>query len=288
MVADRPRMIGVAGRMTPARPNGRGDSSRRADAVRGEARQHQGMTQSSAHPWARVRPPVPAQYVAKPRAGWLAPTGLILLSLVPVLAGAMRLTELTTGAVVTPENARFFDSPVPVVVHIVASIVFLVLGALQFAPSLRRRRWHRIAGRILVPAGLLSAGSALWMTLFYALPAISGEALLVMRLVFGTGMAASIVVAFIAIRRGDIRTHSAWMTRAYAIALGAGTQVFTFLVGTLLFGEPDEVMNAVLMGAGWVINLAVAEVVIRRRAARFGWVSRASGRSSGAASAPLS
>ena len=27
-------------------------------------------------------------------------------------------------------------------------------------------------------------------------------------------------------------------------------------------------MHAVLMGAGWVINLAVAEVVIRRRAAR--------------------
>lgn len=225
---------------------------------------------------------------SKPRAQWPAPTGLILLSLVPVVAGAMRLTELTTGAAVTPDNARFFDSPVPVVVHIVASIVFLVLGALQFAPSLRRRRWHRIAGRFVAPAGLLSATSALWMTLFYALPASSGPALLVMRLVFGTAMAAGIVVAFVAIRRGNIRTHSAWMTRSYAIGLGAGTQVFTFLFGTLLFGEPDEALHAVLMGAGWVINLAVAEVVIRRRAARFGWVSRTSGRSSGAASAPLS
>ena len=173
------------------------------------------MTESSAaHPWARVRPPVPAHYVAKSRAGWLAPTGLILLSLVPVVAGAFRLTELTSGAAVTPENARFFDSPVPVVVHIVASSVFLMLGALQFAPSLRRRSWHRIAGRIVAPAGLLSATSALWMTLFYALPASNGPALLVMRLVFGTAMAAGIVVAFVAIRRGDIRTHSAWMTRA--------------------------------------------------------------------------
>ncbi len=246
------------------------------------------MTQSSAaHPWARVRPPVPAQYVAKRRAGWLAPTGLILLSLVPVVAGAMRLTELTAGAAVTPDNARFFDSPVPVVVHIVASIVFLVLGALQFSPSLRRRRWHRIAGRIVAPAGLLSATSALWMTLFYALPASNGPALLVMRLVFGTAMAAGIVVAFVAIRRGDIRTHSAWMTRSYAIGLGAGTQVFTFMFGTLLFGEPGEAMLAVLMGAGWVINLAVAEVVIRRRAASFGRVSRTSGRP-GIASAHLS
>ena len=60
------------------------------------------------------------------------------------------------------------------------------------------------------------------------------------------------------------------MTRAYAIGLGAGTQVFTFLPWTLVFGAPDEAMHAVLMGAGWVINLAVAEVVIRRRAMRSG------------------
>ena len=56
------------------------------------------------------------------------------------------------------------------------------------------------------------------------------------------------------------------MTRAYAIGLGAGTQVLTFLPWTLAFGAPDPVMYSVLMGAGWAINLAVAEVVIRRRA----------------------
>ena len=246
------------------------------------------MTESSAaHPWASVRPATPHPPAAKHRTEWLAPAGLILLSIVPVVAGAMRLTELTAGAAVTPDNARFFDSPVPVVVHIVASVVYLVLGALQFAPSLRRRRWHRFAGRVVAPAGLLSATSALWMTLFYALPASNGPALFVMRLVFGTTMAAGIIVAFIAIRRGDIRTHSAWMTRSYAIGLGAGTQVFTFLFGTLLFGEPGEAMHAVLMGAGWVINLTVAEIVIRRRAKRFGRPLRASDRA-GVASAPVS
>ena len=138
-----------------------------------------------------------------------------------------------------------------------------------------------------MPAGLLSALSALWMTLFYDLPAINGVALLVMRLGFGTAMATGIVLAFVAIRRGDVVTHSAWMTRAYAIGLGAGTQVFTFLPWTLVFGPPDQAMNAVLMGAGWVINLAVAEVVIRRRAARRGRPSRSPGRS-GTAHAPLS
>ena len=77
------------------------------------------------------------------------------------------------------------------------------------------------------------------------------------------------------------------MTRAYAIGLGAGTQVFTFLPWTLVFGAPGQAMNAVLMGAGWVINLAVAEVVIRRRAAGSGRPSRATA-TAGAARAPLS
>lgn len=228
------------------------------------------MTEASALPAPPYEPVRVENARGRGRPEWLAPAGLIVLSLVPILAGAMRLTELTSGAAVTAANARFFDSPVPVVIHIIGSSTFLLLGALQFAPSLRRRRWHRIAGRIVAPAGLASALSALWMTLFYQLPASNGPALFVMRIGFGTTMAIAIVLAFLAIRRGDVRTHSAWMTRAYAIGLGAGTQVFTFLPWTLFFGEPGQAMHAVLMGAGWVINLAVAEVVIRRRARRSG------------------
>ena len=97
-------------------------------------------------------------------------------------------------------------------------------------------------------------------------------------------MVAAIVAAFVAIRRGDVATHSAWMTRAYAIGLGAGTQVLTFLPFTLLIGTPSRVMYTVLMAAGWVINLVVAEVVIRRRARRAAPVRRRSA----AASARLS
>ena len=100
-----------------------------------------------------------------------------------------------------------------------------------------------------------------------------------MRLVLGTAMAAAIVVAFLAIRRGDVRTHSAWMTRAYAIGLGAGTQLLTLLPWTLAFGIPSQTMHSVLMGAAWAINLFVAEVVIRRRARRSAGTVRTAGRS---------
>ena len=131
-----------------------------------------------------------------------------------------------------------------------------------------RRGWHRIAGRILAPAGLLAALSGLWMAVFYPLPPGDGPALLVLRLVFGSAMAASIVLGVVAVVRRDFVRHSAWMTRGYAIGVAAGTQALTGLPWMLLVGPPDEPTRAVLLGAAWVINVAVAEYVIRRRARR--------------------
>ena len=58
------------------------------------------------------------------------------------------------------------------------------------------------------------------------------------------------------------------MIRGYAIGLGAGTQVLTHVPWFLLVGQPGEVARAVLMGAGWVINLVVAEWIIRKQPAR--------------------
>jgi hypothetical protein len=80
-------------------------------------------------------------------------------------------------------------------------------------------------------------------------------------------MAVCIVLGFTAIRGGDVARHRAWMTRAYALALGAGTQVITLGVGQAVFGS-NELATDLGLGAGWVINLAVAEYVIRRQRVR--------------------
>jgi uncharacterized membrane protein len=145
--------------------------------------------------------------------------------------------------------------------------VYAILGPFQFATCFRRRRpgWHRKAGRILVACGLLVGLSALWMTLFYPRPAGDGELLFALRLLFGSAMIVSIVLGFGAIRRGDVTRHRRWMLRAYAIGLGAGTQVLTLLAGELIAGPPDELSRALLMGAGWLINLAVAEAYFQRK-----------------------
>jgi len=217
--------------------------------------------------------PPPPKTKAPAKAGsaaWLVPA-LLVLSAIPLAAGAFRLTELAGGAEITPANARFFASPLPVVLHIVSAAVYTILGAFQFATGFRRRRpgWHRAAGRLLVPTGLLVGFSALWMTLFYPHPdGTGGDLLYALRLLFGSAMVLSIVLGFAAIRRRDVIRHRAWMTRAYAIGLGAGTQVLTLAAGELIAGPPSELSRALLMGAGWVINLAVAEWAIRKRPAR--------------------
>jgi len=198
---------------------------------------------------------------------WRVPLALILLCAVPLAAGAVRLVTLAVGAEITPENARFFAAPLPVVLHIVGASVFTVLGAFQFVPGLRRRLpgWHRRVGRLVVGAGLVAALSGLWMTQFYKLPAHDGALVYGFRLLFGSLMALSIVLGLVAIRRREFGQHRAWMMRGYALGLGAGTQVLTLLIGEIaLGGAPGEVARGLLMGAAWAINLAVAEWIIRR------------------------
>jgi hypothetical protein len=156
------------------------------------------------------------------------------------------------------------------VIHIVSVTIYSLLGAFQFVPALRRRRggWHRIAGRILIPAGLLAALSGIWMASFYSHPPGDGVFLLLLRLFFGSAMVVSIVLGIRAIVRRNFVLHSAWMTRAYAIGVGAGTQAIVLIPGSIIFGPAHELSRTVLMGAAWLINLAMAEYVIRRRARR--------------------
>ena len=200
------------------------------------------------------------------RADWLLPLGLVVLAVVPLLAGGVRLAELAGGAAVTARNARFFASPAPAVLHILAVSVYGLLGAFQFAPGFRRRhgRWHRIAGRVLVPCGLSAGLTGLWMTQYYPNANNDADVVYALRLLFGSAMVASIIMGVLAVRRRDFAAHGAWMIRAYAIGLGAGTQVLTHLPWFVLVGTPGVTSRAALMGAGWVINVIVAEWAIRR------------------------
>ncbi|MEO9229364.1 MAG: DUF2306 domain-containing protein [Devosia sp.] len=200
-------------------------------------------------------------------ADWLIPAGLLALAFIPIVGGAFRVTTLVAHAEITPANARFFASPIPVLLHILSVTIYSILGAFQFSPGFRRRwrAWHRRAGRILVGAGLIAALSGLWMAMFYAVVPAGSTLLQAFRLLFGTAMAVSIVLGFLAIRRGNVAVHQAWMRRAYAIGIGAGTQALTQIPLVMALGKLDAFPLALAMGGAWVLNLAIAELLIRRQ-----------------------
>ncbi len=209
-----------------------------------------------------------SSHEAAPHRSWPVPAGLLGLSAVPVAAGIVRLIQLAGGPAVIPADHRFAGFPLPLVVHIVGATTYALVGILQFVPRFRRRHlaWHRRAGRALAVAGLLVAISAVWLTLFYKPQPGTGNLLYLLRLVFGSAMAACLVLGITAARRRDITAHRAWMIRAYAIGLAAGTQAFTEGIAGAIFGT-GALAADLAKGAAWAINLAVAERAIRRRPA---------------------
>ncbi len=197
---------------------------------------------------------------------WKVPSYLLVLSAIPLIAGAVRVVGLASGAAITADNVRFVEAPIPVVLHVLCAAAFCILGAFQFSNAFRERHpgWHRTSGRILVPCGLVVALSGLWMALFYRIGApLQGELLFVVRLVVGVAMVLAVLQGLLAIWQRDFAMHRAWMIRGYALAQGAGTQVLVLLPLILISGEAVGFVRDLLMTLAWLINLSVAEWIIR-------------------------
>ncbi|MCK2215849.1 DUF2306 domain-containing protein [Actinomadura sp. ATCC 31491] len=225
------------------------------------------MTQAPATP--PSTPPTTPPGPRPARRSRLVPAGLVALSLVPVVAGTLRLSELSglalVGPDVLPDDTHL--AAAPLVVHIVGASVYTVLGAFQFGGRRPPAR-HRLMGRILLPCGLAAALSGLWLTVFYPRRPVDVELLTVLRIGFGSAMAAALLLGLAAVLRRDHRAHRAWMTRGYALGLGAGSQAVIVSLWAAVAGQPAGNTRALLLGAGWAVNLAVAEWLIRRRRAR--------------------
>ena len=198
---------------------------------------------------------------------WFILIGLLLLSFVPSVGGIFRLVELGSGSGLLPENPRIQSVPAPAVFHIMSAATYCILGAFQFLPSIRRNypKWHRLAGRLLVGAGIISALSGLWMTHYYSFSDdLQGGLLYFVRIIVGFAMTAYILLGLAAILKKRIEQHQAWMIRAYALGQGAGTQVLTTIPWLLTVGEPSGLTRDILMTVSWVINIVVAELIINR------------------------
>jgi uncharacterized membrane protein len=206
---------------------------------------------------------------ARRRALWALriPLGLVVLGLLPALGGALRLVDIGSGRPSLPDAERFAAHPAVLVVHIVASLTFALLGAAQFWPSLRQRRrsLHRAAGYLLVPAGFASGLSGLATMAVYEAAPTSGLPIHLLRIAAGVAMMSTLALGVAAIVRGDVGAHGAWMTRAYALGIAPGAQALMLAPLTLVLGVDTEATFTVGMAAGWLVSVLVGERAIRRR-----------------------
>ena len=104
------------------------------------------------------------------------------------------------------------------------------------------------------------------MTAFYTFPeSLQGPLLFGVRILVSVAMMLCLLLGIVSVIKRRIAQHRAWMIRAYALGLGAGTQGFVMLPWVVTVGEPNGLLRDVLMTLAWVINLVVAEWIIRKR-----------------------
>jgi nitrate reductase gamma subunit len=125
-----------------------------------------------------------------------------------------------------------------------------------------------VSGWSSVPLGIVAALAGVWMALFFPPAPGVGTTLNVMRLVVGSTMAAFLAAGVVALLRRDFVGHGAWMKRAYALGIAAGTQALVLIPVTFGLGVDTEASYATAMGAGWLLNAGVAEWLIRRQQQR--------------------
>jgi len=198
---------------------------------------------------------------------WFILIGLLFLSFVPSVGGTLRVIEMSTNSSFLPENPRLDETHVPMVFHIIGSVLFCILGIFQFLPTIRKAypRWHRFLGRVFVVAGITAAVTGLWMTHFYDFSQqLQGELLYGVRIAVGFSMLASILWGLSGAINKNFITHQAWMIRAYALGQGAGMQVLTGILWSIFAQDATGFTRDLLMTASWVINIMIAEWVIRK------------------------
>lgn len=183
--------------------------------------------------------------------------------------------------------------------HIAGGILALTLGLFQFVGSLRaaRPRLHRILGRVYVAAVLVGGAAGLRLSpdtprfvadalneskgfdlsLVGLSPSVLGygpsstyspsQFFLVM-LGFAALALAWLVTTAAALLRARQRRfdrHRAWMTRSYSLTFAAVTVRLVGLPFLVLTRDPVAAITCTFWS--WLLNLAVAEWLIRRQAA---------------------
>lgn len=148
-------------------------------------------------------------------------------------------------------------------IHVYASLWALLAGFTQFSKTVLRKRpkLHRAFGYVYVIDVLLITGPAGLLMGFYANGGISSRIAFVMLAVLWILFTA---MALYKAKQRDFTAHRRYMIRSYALTLSAITlRAWKYAITNSVELPPMDVYRAVAW-LGWVVNLIIAEYIIRR------------------------
>ncbi len=189
---------------------------------------------------------------------------LAFLTAIPILNSLFLAFQIPSGTL-AEDSAHLGVAPISLFVHVLAGLAFGITGPMQFVRALRNRfgALHRVSGRIFVLSGVvigLSGLSILAQVVSQRTPMVD-----IARGLFGLALLVALAMALIAIRNRDFRRHRAWAIRSYAIGMGLGTVALVFIPLYIVTGQPPVGLTSdILFVVTWVMNMVVAEVIIRR------------------------
>ena len=163
------------------------------------------------------------------------------------------------------------------ILHALFGGAVLLTGPVQFHKGLRakRRQVHRMLGRVYAVSVAVASLSAALLAVTFDVPWTARVAFLSLAVLWFVSTALAVARA----RNGQIPQHREWMLRSFALSFFFVT--FSLWVpglrGTSL---PEEVAYPLGVLLAWVLNLAAAEMWIRRTRPRQGHATHRPARSS--------
>ncbi|MFC3773829.1 DUF2306 domain-containing protein, partial [Paenibacillus sp. GCM10012303] len=148
-------------------------------------------------------------------------------------------------------------------IHIALALIALLTGPIGILARIRQR-WpalHRWNGRIYALSIVINFIPSLYVSFF----ASGGAWSTIGFIILNTLWLLSTIVGVRSARKRNIQMHSKWMTRSFFLSF-ANTTIY-ILVAILHYAmdQPYGFSYTVAVWACWILNLSLAEAVIRRK-----------------------
>jgi uncharacterized membrane protein len=184
--------------------------------------------------------------------------GLITLQYIPIRYDVAFLNIKQEEIRLTYYKLAFFS-------HVYTSILVISLGLTQFSKTIRSRFSfvHKLSGKVYVILILLVAcPSGLVMAYHANGGLISQTSFTILSILWFTFT----LKAYTAIKKGEFQKHKNFMIRSYALTLSAvSLRLFKYGIVSIFELPPMDTYQIVSV-LGWVVNLGIAELIIRKTA----------------------